>query len=104
MTRWLSFAILPILGAVSLNAAAAPHLTPQQCHSYPFVQTRHTATHAELMQELGELNAAGYEPYNDNEYPANLEAAQQRLNAEYRQDCLPQRTAAESHGAVADLD
>jgi hypothetical protein len=47
------------------------------------------------MRELKELEAVGYEPHAEDEnYPADIEAAQQRLAAVYRSDCSPQHTAA----------
>lgn len=95
MKSWLKFVWVPFVGAVSVSAVAAPDLTQQECHSYPFVKPAHEVTHADLMRELRELEAAGYEPnMDDNDYPANIEAAQQRLADVYRSDCLPQHTAA----------
>ncbi|MCP3728159.1 hypothetical protein M3I53_34485 [Paraburkholderia sp. CNPSo 3272] len=45
--------------------------------------------------ELGELEAVGSEPNShDNTYPADIEAAQQRLADLYSSDWLPQHTAA----------
>jgi hypothetical protein len=48
-----------ILLTVGTAAIAAPRLTPQQCDSYPFKQPVGEVTHAQLMQELGELEALG---------------------------------------------
>jgi hypothetical protein len=82
------------LGTVALmtfSAAtfAAPGLTPQQCHEYPFVQPVHGVTHAELMQELAELEAVGYHPSPDDPYyPRQIQRAEHKLHAEYRQDCM----------------
>lgn len=45
-----------------MSAVAAPRLTQQECHSYPFVKPAHEVTHADLIRELGELEAVGYEP------------------------------------------
>ncbi|MBB3259362.1 hypothetical protein F4827_004237 [Paraburkholderia bannensis] len=75
---------------VSLTAHAGLHLTPAQCRGYPF---RHVApgkvTHAQLMNELGELEARGYRPGDDEgTYPADLQAAQKALSADYSADCL----------------
>lgn len=95
MKSWLKFAWVPFVGVLSVSAFAAPHLTPQECHSYPFVKETHEVTHADLMRELKELEAVGYEPHAaDENYPADIEAAQQRLAAVYRSDCSPQHTAA----------
>lgn len=75
---------------VSLTAYAGPQLTAKQCVGYPF---KHVAagkvTHAQLMDELGELEARGYQPGDDDStYPADLQAAQKALNADYSADCL----------------
>ncbi|HEV3427514.1 MAG TPA: DUF4148 domain-containing protein [Paraburkholderia sp.] len=75
---------------ISLAAHAGPHLTQQQCMGYPF---KHVAagkiTHAQLMNELGELEARGYHPGDDDGvYPADLQAAQKRLTSDYSADCL----------------
>ncbi|WP_322045289.1 DUF4148 domain-containing protein [Paraburkholderia sp. J67] len=75
---------------LSLAAYAGPILTPHQCADYPF---KHVAagkvTHAELMNELGELEARGYQPGSDDGvYPSDLQAAQKSLTADYRADCL----------------
>ena len=95
MKSWLKFAWVPFVGVVSVSALAAPHLTPQECHSYPFVKQTHEVTHADLIRELKELEAVGYEPRaEDDSYPADIEAAQQRLAAVYQSDCRPQNTAA----------
>jgi hypothetical protein len=70
MKSWLKFAWVPFVGALSMSAFAAPHLTPQECHSYPFVKPAREVTHADLVQ-----------------------AAQQRLDAMYQSDCRSQHTA-----------
>ncbi|MDR3099055.1 MAG: hypothetical protein LBV73_18530 [Paraburkholderia sp.] len=89
MKRWLRFALFPLLGVASASAFAAPHLTPQACHSYPFVRPAHEVTHGELMQELKDLSLVGYQEHAvDNDYPSDLQAAQQRLDSLYRHDCL----------------
>lgn len=94
MKRWHRFALIPLLGAASASAFAAPHLSQHACQSYPFVKPAHEVTHGELMQELKDLSRVGYvEHAVDNDYPSDLEAAQQRLNALYQHDCLAQQTA-----------
>jgi hypothetical protein len=76
-------------------ALASPHLTPQQCSDYPFRQPTGEVTHAQLMQELSELEAVGYDPaQNDDEYPSNLMSAEEKVHAEYQRDCVPQTRAA----------
>lgn len=74
----------------SASAMAAPGLTQQQCNDYPFKQLKTEVTHKQLMNELGELEAVGYSPSNDDDnYPNDLETAEQKLQAEYRADCMP---------------
>lgn len=76
--------------AGSASAMAAPHLTQRECNGYPFTPLKGEVTHKQLMRELAELEAQGYDPgVDDATYPANLEAAQAKLTAQYRRDCLP---------------
>jgi hypothetical protein len=71
------------------SVMAAPHLTPQQCNDYPFKPLKKEVTHAQLEQELAELEAVGYDPSHDDiEYPQDLQAAQHRLAKEYARDCM----------------
>ena len=94
MKRWLRFALIPFLGVASASAFATPRLTPQACHSYPFVRPAHEVTHGDLMQELKDLLLVGYQAHAvDNDYPSDLEAAQQRLSTLYRHDCIGQSAA-----------
>lgn len=46
----------------------------------------HRVTRAEVRQELEELEAAGYDPArgDDNSYPADLQAAEERVAAKHR--------------------
>ena len=77
-----------VLLTVSAAGWASPGLTPQQCNDYPFTRLKTEVTHKQLMNELSELEAVGYDPSaNDNYYPSDLMAAQKKLNAEYRRDC-----------------
>lgn len=74
----------------SASAMASPALTQQQCNDYPFKPLKGEVTHKQLMNELGELEAVGYSPSNDDdEYPSDLQQAEQKLQAEYRADCVP---------------
>ncbi|WP_321886814.1 hypothetical protein [Paraburkholderia bannensis] len=101
MKRWYRFALIPLLGAASASALAAPHLSERACHSYPFVKPAHEVTHRELMQEVKDLALVGYESHGvDNEYPSDLEAAQQRLGKLYRHDCLQHQAAATTEPAM----
>lgn len=96
--------LMALLLAASASAMAAPHLTPQECNAYPFKPLKGEVTHRQLMRELGELEAVGYNPADDDAvYPADLEAAEKKLQAEYRTDCAPAvpMTNAQSAGNVA---
>ncbi|MGA7778881.1 MAG: DUF4148 domain-containing protein [Paraburkholderia sp.] len=74
--------------ATATTALAAPRLTPQQCNDYPFKQPVGEVTHAQLQQELAELEAVGYDPgANDVYYPRELRSAERKLRTEYRHDC-----------------
>lgn len=79
-----------ILMSLSTAVLAAPNLTPQQCNDYPFVHPAGDVTHAQVMQELSELEAVGYRPTPDDPYyPRRIERAERKLQVEYRQDCMP---------------
>jgi len=85
--------LMALLLAGSASAMAAPALTQKQCNSYPFTKLKGEVTHRQLMRELGELEARGYNPAtDDNVYPSDLEAAEKTLQADYRADCLPAAT------------
>ncbi len=82
-----------VLLAFGAAAHAAAALTPQQCTDYPFVHTKGPVTHAQIVNELAELESVGYDPSageSDN-YPDDIDSAQQRLMAKYRHDCASAR-------------
>jgi Domain of unknown function (DUF4148) len=82
-----------LLGSVS--AMAGSHLTAEQCNDYPFKPVEGHVTHAQLVQELAELESVGYNPEKrDFYYPNDLQAAQARLQAKYLADCTPVSTTA----------
>ncbi len=86
-------AIYATIFITSAAAIAGPHLTRQQCNDYPFRQSGGEVKHAQLIQELAELEAVGYNPGGeDPDYPADLTLAEKKLRAEYRQDCTSQTT------------
>jgi|HubBroStandDraft_5_1064220.scaffolds.fasta_scaffold773445_1 hypothetical protein len=90
MNSLLRITVSCVLLSASTLALAGPHLTPEQCNSYPFKQPVGEITHAQLMQELGELEAVGYQPEGAAlDYPSDIWGAQDKLRAEYRRDCLP---------------
>lgn len=88
-----------ILMSLSTAVLAAPGLTPQQCNDYPFVHPAGDVTHAQLMQELSELEAVGYRPTPDDPYyPRRIERAEKKLQVEYRQDYMPGKQASNVSG------
>jgi hypothetical protein len=92
--------LMTFLLAGSASVMAAPHLTPQECNSYPLTPLKGEVTHKDLMRELAELEAVGYNPAtNDEYYPADLEAAQKKVREEYRADCAPAASTMNSQGA-----
>jgi hypothetical protein len=93
-------ALLAVLVIASASVMAAPHLTPQECNDYPFKPLKSEVTHAQLEQELAELEAVGYDPSeNDEEYPDDLEMAEGKLRAEYRRDCRPSAAKPETQSS-----
>jgi hypothetical protein len=79
-----------ILAFASLSAnAATTHLTQAECHDYPFTKLTHEVTHKQLMQEMSELEAVGYQPTgSENDYPHDLNVAERKLHKEYQRDCM----------------
>lgn len=83
--------------AVGTTATAAPRLTPEQCNSYPFKQPVGEVTHAQLKQELAELEAVGYDQgINDVCYPRDIQRAEKKLHAKYLRECKPSSSRAET--------
>jgi hypothetical protein len=77
------------LAIASTAAIAAPGLTPQLCNDYPFKKPVGEVTHAQLIQELAELEAVGYRPaIDDPYYPQQINRAEHKLRQEYRRDCM----------------
>jgi hypothetical protein len=94
MKRLSAALIVASLALTSASAFAAPSLTQAECHDYPFTPLKHTVTHKQLMQELSELEAVGYQPTSDdNEYPDDLQSAEAKLHQEFRHDCMPAQVA-----------
>ncbi|MDR8077934.1 DUF4148 domain-containing protein [Burkholderia cenocepacia] len=83
-----------LLACASTTAFAGPHLTPQECHAYPFVHTGSGVSRADLVRELSELEQVGYKPAPSSPYyPDDINGAEDRLGAEYRADCTHALTA-----------
>ncbi|MFD1559364.1 DUF4148 domain-containing protein [Paraburkholderia silviterrae] len=95
MNRIVRFIATIALLAGGASAFAAPALTLQQCNDYPFVKLTAPVTHRQLINELNELEAFGYDPSGDEDnYPDDLEIAQRRLWAQYAADCPQQNPIA----------
>ncbi len=83
--RWIA---MVLLFACCTSAQAAATLTAAECHDYPFVRPTGEVTHAQLMRELSELEAVGYNPGGDEvNYPDDLQEAEQTVHQEYLRDC-----------------
>lgn len=94
MKATLKLLILSPLLIASTVSLAKPTLTAQQCNSYPFIHSRGPATHKQVMNELYELEAVGYDASSANaSYPDDIDHAERRLSAEYKQDCTAQKVA-----------
>lgn len=91
MNKIAKLAAVALLASLAVPAFAAPGLTPKQCNDYPFAKLRKPVTHRQLVNELVELEAVGYDPAtsDDDDYPTDLQQAEAKLQTEYRQDCLP---------------
>jgi hypothetical protein len=90
---WIKSAQTTVALCVLLASGAAmagSKLTPNECNDYPFKPLSGPVTHAQLMQELRELESVGYDPSasGDNYYPSDIQAAETRLSVKYRADCL----------------
>ncbi|HEY3597854.1 MAG TPA: DUF4148 domain-containing protein [Paraburkholderia sp.] len=104
-TRIAASALLLLCTTASAFASGpnpAP-LTHQQCTDYPFVTLKHPATHAQLMNELSELESVGYDPSGgeDNTYPGRLQTAEQRLQAKYAADCMATESQSTAQNATS---
>jgi hypothetical protein len=90
---WIKTAKTSVALCVLLASGAAlanGKLTPNECNDYPFKPLNGPVTHAQLMQELSELESVGYDPSasGDNYYPSDIQTAESRLALKYRADCL----------------
>ena len=87
---WIKTAAVLCMLVASCVASAAGELTPAECNDYPFKPLSKPVTHAQLMQELSELESVGYDPTAHDEpyYPSDIQVAEGRLSLKYRADCL----------------
>ncbi|CDY78575.1 hypothetical protein BGLT_04879 [Caballeronia glathei] len=87
---WMKTTVVLCMLVASGAASAGAKLTPGECNDYPFTPLSKPVTHAQLMQELSELESVGYQAAagDDNYYPSEIQQAEARLRLKYRADCL----------------
>ena len=87
---WIKTMVVLGVLLVSGAASASTKLTSQECNDYPFTPLSKPVTHAQLMQELGELESVGYQAGggDGSYYPSEIDEAEARLKLKYRADCL----------------
>ncbi|MDW3685130.1 DUF4148 domain-containing protein [Cupriavidus sp. CV2] len=78
-------AVRPMRGALIMSAALVAASACALTQTPPEPGT-HQVTRAELLHELEELKSVGYNPSQGDygDYPADLQAAEQRLEAKHR--------------------
>ncbi|GAB7522807.1 DUF4148 domain-containing protein [Paraburkholderia sp. 2C] len=69
--------------------SARTHLSPAQCRDLTALRNKEPLTRQRNLSQLAALEAAGYNPSwgFDPYYPADLQAAQQRVDQWYATDC-----------------
>jgi Domain of unknown function (DUF4148) len=89
---WIKTTVALCVLLASGAASASSKLTAAECGDYPFKPLSKPVTHAQLMQELSELESVGYDPSasDDNYYPSDIQEAEARLRLKYQADCLGQ--------------
>jgi len=89
-TFWKKTTVVLCVMLASGAASASSKLTPHECNDYPFTPLSKPVTHAQLMQELGELESVGYQAGggDGSDYPSEINVAEARLKLKYRADCL----------------
>ncbi|CAB3750058.1 DUF4148 domain-containing protein [Paraburkholderia humisilvae] len=87
---WIKTTVVFCVLLASGAASASSRLTPGECNDYPFKPLSKPVTHAQLMQELSELESVGYQASggDDSYYPSEIQEAEARLQLKYRADCL----------------
>jgi Domain of unknown function (DUF4148) len=75
-------------------AAGAPdggsHLSPTECRDLAEIKSNAPRTKSQQRSELSSLRKAGYNPspwHDDPHYPANLHAAQRKVDQWFETDC-----------------
>ncbi|MDQ7980902.1 DUF4148 domain-containing protein [Paraburkholderia sp. SARCC-3016] len=68
---------------------ARTHLSPAQCRDLTALRNKEPLTRERNLSQLAALEAAGYNPSwgFDPYYPADLQAAQKRVDQWYAEDC-----------------
>ncbi|XUW89974.1 DUF4148 domain-containing protein [Burkholderia sp. M6-3] len=67
-----------------------PHLSPTECRDLAEIKSNAPRTKSQHHSELSSLRKAGYNPspwHDDPHYPANLHAAQRRVDHWFETDC-----------------
>jgi hypothetical protein len=73
--------------------SARTHLSPTQCRDLTALRNKEPTTRERNLSQLAALEAAGYNPGLgfDPYYPADLQAAQKRVDQWYATDCQQQQ-------------
>lgn len=76
-------------GGMQAGTQTQTHLSATQCRDLTAIRNKAPATHETSMSELAALEKAGYQPgwFSDPNYPADLEAAQHKVNIWYENEC-----------------
>jgi hypothetical protein len=76
--------------AVAGAPHSGPHLTPTECRDLAETKSNAPRTKSQRRSELSALSKAGYNPspwHDDLDYPANLHAAQRRVDHWFETEC-----------------
>jgi hypothetical protein len=81
--------LLAACAAGGMQAGTGTHLSATECRDLTAIRNKAPVTHERNMSELAALEKAGYHPgwFFDPYYPADLEAAQHRVDIWYMSDC-----------------
>jgi hypothetical protein len=91
-SRPVLFALALLLAgcaAGNVQQGARTHLSPTQCRDLAALRNKEPLTHERNLSELAALEEAGYNPSwgFDPYYPADLQAAQSRVDRWYAEEC-----------------
>lgn len=71
---------------------SGPHLTPTECRDLAATKSNAPRTRSQHRSEISALSKAGYSPspwHDDPNYPADLHAAQRRVDHWFETECKP---------------